>query len=157
MLRSRGPAVGVAMLVACSTVTNSPVPPPASSLDETVFACNVEPILARQCSYNACHGQADFALRVYTPGKLRLNPPMSIDDEQAPLTQAEHDGNFQSAAGFAYGIANTADNFLLRKPLPANDGGFEHKGGAIYTGTSDFQYVAVYNWLAGEGSCAGSD
>jgi hypothetical protein len=143
----------VAVAVASCSVTNATVSSPATTLDETVFACSVEPILARQCSYNACHGQALTALRVYTPGKLRATPPPDLDTAIMPLTQAEHDANFQSAAGFSYGITSVDDNFLLRKPLPADNGGFEHKGGAIYAGTTDPQYVAIRTWLSGNGSC----
>lgn len=142
-----------ATLSACSVEQQQSVPQPPAQLDETVFACSVEPILARQCSYNACHGQANSPLRVYTPGKLRAATPANINDASAVLTQAEHDGNFQSASGFAFDTVNVDDNFLLRKPLPATFGGFEHTGGAIFTDPNDPQYVAIRAWLAGTGSC----
>ncbi len=148
----------LAPLAACA-VTNEPVPDPAAMLDETVFRCSVEPILARQCSYTACHGIATFAgnagsaLRVYTPGKLRASMPATLDDAIMPLTDAEEHANFESASGFAFGLTSIDDNFLLRKPLPATAGGFEHKGGAIYAGTSDAQYMTIHAWLAKTGTC----
>ena len=142
------------MLVACSDVTNSPGIDPSTTLDETVFLCNVQPILARQCSYLACHGQAGTALRVYTPGKLRATTPQSLDDLIAPLGSDEMHANFLSATGFAVTAPNPDDNWLLLKPLPASAGGFEHAGGAIYSGTSDSQYQAIHAWLAGSGACA---
>jgi hypothetical protein len=146
--------LGMAALVvaACTDAVNAPAIDPSTKLDETVFRCSVEPILARQCSYTACHGQATTALRVYTPGKLRAMPPANIDDAIAPLTDDEEHGNFTSASGFAESTA-PVDNFLLRKPLPSSAGGFEHKGGAIYSGTKDAQYVAIAAWLAGSGAC----
>jgi hypothetical protein len=145
--------VAFAVSSGCSDVTNESVADPAASLDETVFRCNVEPILARQCSYNGCHGNAGAAFRVYTPGKLRASPPASLDDQIMPLTTAEEHANFESASGFAYGLTAVEDNFLLRKPLPATAGGYEHKGGAIYAGKSDAQYAAIDAWLSGTGAC----
>lgn len=147
------------MLAACNTVDNPNVPAPSTKLDEAVFKCNVEPILARQCSYSACHGleRADHvqsALRVYTPGKLRATPPKNIDDATAMLTPDEEHANFVSASGFSFDVANVEDNWLLRKPLPPGVGGYEHKGGVIYSGgTGDPQYMTIKAWLSGTGAC----
>lgn len=151
---------GMALVVsaACSSVGNAPATDPSSGLNEMVFQCSVEPVLAKYCSYNACHGipgdnGMGAALRVYTPGKLRATTPTNLTDLTAPLTTAEHHANFLSASGFAFGLASIDDNFLLRKPLPASVGGYEHRGGAIYSGTKDPNYVAIRNWLAGQGAC----
>jgi hypothetical protein len=146
-------ALALACAIACTNVANQPAADPSTALDETVFRCNVEPILAKQCSYSACHGLADAALRVYSPGKLRATQPTDIDSAAAPLTDAEHHANFQSASGFAFSAATVDDNFLLRKPLPAQAGGYEHEGGAIWNGKADPQYVAIRAWLAGTGAC----
>ena len=153
MYRAWGLAV---TLFACTTVTNETVPNPSGQLDEAVFRCNVEPILARQCSYNACHGKADSPLRIYTPGKLRMKQPVSIDDAIVALTPDEHHANFQSAAGFNYGItpAQVDDNWLLRKPLIAAQGGYSHEGGSIWSGGDDPQYGVIRAWLLDQGKCA---
>ena len=152
--------VGMALVVsaACSSVANEPVSDPASSLKEDVFKCNVEPILAKYCSYNACHGiagqdQMGAALRVYTPGKLRATPPQNLTDLTAALTAAEEHANFESASGFSFGGVLPDDNFLLRKPLPSALGGYEHRGGAIYGDKTDPNYVAIHDWLSGQGAC----
>lgn len=161
--RGAGPCTGaIAMAVAagaCSSVVNEPAPDPAATLNETVFKCNVEPILVRQCSYNACHGIAPTpgldsgtAFRVYSPGKLRAVPPKSTDEATAVLTAAEEHANFESAAGLGFDTA-IDDHWLLRKALPSAAGGFEHKGGAIFSGTTDPQYVAIHDWLSGKGVC----
>jgi hypothetical protein len=148
-------AWGLALVMcSCTEVANEPVANPAAKLDEAVFRCNVEPILARQCSYNGCHGTAGSPLRVYSPGKLRATQPKTIDEQIAPLTDAEHHANFESAAGFNFGITAVDDNFLLKKPLPASEGGYEHLGGVIYTSGNDPQYGAIRNWLLGKGVCA---
>src|SRR5271154_5093147 len=83
----------VLALASCNTVTNSPAPDPTMAVDETVFRCNVQPILVRQCSYNACHGNAGSPFRVYSPGKLRASPPATIDDAIAVLTDDEQHAN----------------------------------------------------------------
>ena len=36
-------------IASCSDVTNTGEPEPSTGVDETVFKCNVEPVLARQC------------------------------------------------------------------------------------------------------------
>jgi hypothetical protein len=140
-------------VTACTDVENAGTSDPASTLSEPVFRCNVEPVLVRECSYNGCHGQADHPLRVYSPGKLRAKAPANIDDAVAPLTDAEHHANFLSAAGFTFGGVSPDDNFLVRKPLPSSDGGYEHVGGAIFSGVQDARYVAIHDWLAGKGAC----
>jgi hypothetical protein len=140
-------------ICACGVVENAPAPSPATKLDEAVFRCNVEPILARQCSFNACHGKADSPLRIYTPGKLRATRPADIDAAIAVLTDAEHHANFVSAAGFNFGITAVDDNWLLRKPLPPDQGGYLHEGGVIYSGGSDPQYGAIRAWLTSTGRC----
>src|SRR3954465_14065732 len=143
--------VVVLAVAACADVANAPVTAPV--LDETVFRCKAEPVLVTQCSYNACHGQPESALRVYALGKLRAVPPVDSATLAAPLTDAEHHANYLSAVGFAtYGVA-PVDNWLLRKPLPPGSGGYEHAGGAIYAGTGDPGYVALFQWLNGGGSC----
>jgi len=142
-------------LAACTEVSNAPGTDPSTKLDENVFCGTVQPILLRQCSYAACHGQAGTALRVYAPGGLRAMPPATLDEQNNPLTAAEEHANFTSASGFAVTAPNVDDNFLLKKPLPSSAGGFEHSGGAIYSGTSDPQYMAIRAWLSGTGT-AGS-
>jgi hypothetical protein len=142
-----------ALASACTDVVNDPVAQPSAGLDEAVFRCKVEPVLARQCSYSACHGIAGTALRVYTPGKLRAAPAHDIDAAIAPLSDAEHHANFLSAAGFRFSAPDPIDNLLLRKTLPASAGGFAHEGGAIFQSTGDPQWVAIHDWLAGSGRC----
>ena len=148
----RSAAILCALACACTDVENGSAQDPAGSLSEPIFKCSVEPVLVRECSYNGCHGQQS-ALRVYSPGKLRAKPPANIDEAVAPLSDAEHHANFLSAAAFAFGGVVPDDNLLVRKPLPSSDGGFAHFGGAIFTGVHDARYVAIHDWLAGQGKC----
>jgi hypothetical protein len=142
-----------ALAVGCVAVENGGAPDPSGTLAEPVFRCNVEPILIRDCSYTACHGNAGFALRVYSPGKLRARRPANIDEAIAALTPAERHANFTSAAAFAFGGVAADDNLLLRKTIPSPDGGFEHQGGAVFAGPDDPAYLAIRAWLSGTGAC----
>lgn len=150
---SRPRTCALVFLLGCTDVTNAPSTDPSTTLSETVFVCDVQPVLVTQCSFNACHGKADSALRVYSLGKLRATPPADQTAANAPLSAAETHANFLSASGFAaYGVAPD-DNFLLRKPLPSPSGGYEHLGGAIFTGPTDPGYVAIERWLQGATTC----
>jgi hypothetical protein len=119
-------------------------------LDRATFDRCIAPVFIRNCSFNACHGNEGFALRVYSVGKLRApGTPNTQDARTQPLTQAENDGNYQSAVAFTFGGPAADDNWLIRKPLPAAAGGFEHVGGAIYSGTQDPCVQQIRAWLAG--------
>lgn len=147
--------ISFAAAAGCTTVANAPADNPADQLDRDRFACTVEPILVRDCSYNGCHGNAQFALRVYSVGKLRAGSMETIEDRAVELTADERRANFDSAAAFAFGGISPDDNLLVRKPLPAEAGGYAHIGGAIFTGTDDARVVAIHDWLAGETGCPG--
>lgn len=141
--------------VACTTVENGPPIDPPPALDEATFRCAVEPVLARDCSFLACHGIAGAPLRVYSVGKLRAGASDTLDARQAVLTDAERHANFLSAAAFAYGIDDVDDSLLLRKVLPVTAGGSAHHGGAIFAGLDDPRATAVRTWLAGGTACPG--
>src|SRR5262249_9401514 len=113
------------------TVEQAPSPQSISTLDRGAFDRCIEPILVRNCSYTACHGNEGFALRVYSIGKLRAKGTANnLTALTALLTSEEHDANFRSAVALTYGRPFPEDNLLLRKPMPGSAGGFEHKGGA---------------------------
>jgi len=139
---------------ACVTVDNEPDPGAVLELGETTFRCGVEPILVRDCSYQACHGREGMALRVYSIGKLRAGPADTLDERIAPLTEAEHHANFLSATAFDFGGVAADDNLLIRKVLPAADGGYAHKGGALFTGPGDARAQSLRNWLNGQNPCS---
>lgn len=149
---SRGLSLVLA-IAACTTVENEPATDPTTGLSATGFECKVEPVLVAQCSYFACHGNANSALRVYSIGKLRETPPADATAADAALTASELHANYLSAAGFSAFDQLPANNWLLRKPLPSIYGGYEHQGGAIYSGPTDPQYTAITQWLTGATAC----
>ena len=134
----------------------------ADSLDYNYFVCNVQPVLARRCSYLACHGNPQHALRVYSPGKLRLTDDGTRNGRDGLLTADEVNLNFQSAAGLVI-TASPQDRaapdvqrvLLLGKPLARREGGAEHHGVAIFPVfpaqhiADDPEFIALVQWVQG--------
>ncbi len=137
-------------IAGCTEISGGPAPGAIPVLDEVKFRCRVEPVLVRDCSYLACHGNSGFPLRIYSVGKLRAGDSSTLASRTAPITDAEHHANFLSAAAFAFGDVAPDDSLLLRKPMPSEAGGYEHKGGATFTGPDDPRAVEIRRWLAGQ-------
>ncbi len=131
-------------------------------LDYNTFVCDVMPTLVRRCSYVACHGNAKHALRVYSPGKLRIGDPLARDARDSQLTADEIQANFESAVGMTR--AATVDDRasgklqkipLLQKPLAARFGGDEHQRVGIFpvyphaTPDDDPEWLLLNNWVGG--------
>jgi hypothetical protein len=135
---------------------------PDAFLDYNAFVCTVEPVLIRRCSYLACHGNADHALRLYSPGKLRQVDPGTRNGRDGVLSDSEVELNFQSVSGLLYG-ATAAQRAqpdlqhvpLLGKPLKASFGGAEHHGVGIFpaypaqTLADDAEWQALVAWIGG--------
>jgi hypothetical protein len=136
--------------------------PPASLLDYNEFVCEVQPVLIRRCSFLGCHGNPDHALRIYSPGKLRITDAMDRAARDAKLTATEIMRNFEAATGTVY-TAEPADRQnpddhvpLLLKPTRASFGGSEHHGVGIFPVypatdlTKDAEYQALAAWVGGK-------
>ena len=135
---------------------------PDSFLDYNQFVCSVEPVLIRRCSYLACHGSVDHALRLYSPGKLRQDDPGTRNGRDGVLTDSEVELNFQSVSGLLFDATATqraqADLRhlpLLVKPLKAGFGGAAHAGVGIFpaypaqTLADDAEWQALVAWIGG--------
>jgi hypothetical protein len=167
-LRLASPAFAFAALVlaGCPAPDNShglvTTGLPTSLLDYNEFVCEVQPVLVRHCSFLACHGQADHALRVYSPGKLRLIATTDRASRDAELSATEVMRNFESATGTAYD-ASAADRAspddhvpILLKPTRASFGGSEHHGVGIFPVypaadlVHDPEYQILAAWVGGK-------
>jgi hypothetical protein len=156
---------GVAIFV---FLAGCPQPDPSRGLQTTLvldyneFVCSVEPVLIRRCSYLACHGNPDHALRIYSPGKLRLAAPSTRLQLDTRLSADEVTRNFESAVGTVY-AASPADRQsatdyvpLLVKPVRAAFGGSEHHGVGIFpvAPAPDLDHDAEWNaltaWVRGK-------
>jgi hypothetical protein len=162
------------LVIAAAFVAGCPAPdnshglvttaPPAQLLDYNEFVCEVQPVLIKRCSFLACHGNADHALRIFSPGKLRL-----VDSALA--TRAARDDklsadevmrNFESATGTVYAAQPSDRQFpddrvpILVKPTRASFGGAEHHGVGIFPAypapdlSHDAEYAALAAWVGGK-------
>jgi hypothetical protein len=141
--------------------------PPDQFLDYNSYVCTVMPVLVKRCSYLACHGNENHALRVYSPGKLRLGNPTTRMARDTLLTAQEVELNFESASGIVL-AASAADRnppnvqkvLLLGKPLRASAGGAEHHGVGIFPAypntdpNKDPEFQALLAWVAGAKTAA---
>jgi hypothetical protein len=160
-------AIGLLVVAGCHTYDPKQgfqsVVPPDQLLDYNQFVCNVQPLLVRRCSYLACHGNPDHALRIYSVGKLRLGATETREQRDTSLTADEIESNFQSAAGMVYGASPDERQAgviqkipLLQKPLAARFGGGEHHGVAIfpqYPAASpdvDVEWNTLVKWVGGD-------
>lgn len=135
---------------------------PDQFVDYNQFVCTVMPVLIRRCSYLACHGNPDHALRIYSSGKLRLTDDGTRNTRDSSLTSDEVELNFESAAGLLYlssAAARTAPIIsqvpLLAKPLARRVGGAEHHGVGVFpvypalTLGDDTEWNALVTWVGG--------
>jgi hypothetical protein len=157
----------VVALAGCPAPDNShglvTTAPPAQLLDYNEYVCEVQPVLIRRCSFLGCHGNAEHALRVYSPGKLRLDDSAATrEGRDAKLSPVEVMRNFESATGTVY-FAQPADRQspddrvpLLVKPTRASFGGAEHHGVGIFPAypaqdlAHDADYMALAAWVGGK-------
>ena len=138
--------------------------PPAQLLDYNEFVCEVQPVLIRRCSFLGCHGNADHALRVYSPGKLRLvdGAMTSRTARDAKLSADEVRLNFESATGTVYASQPIDRQYpddhvpILVKPTRAQFGGSEHHGVGVFPVfpaqdlSHDAEYAALAAWVGGK-------
>jgi len=144
--------VALASPQGCANPTFAEADPTAlAPLDEPTFRCTVEPIFLKQCSYLGCHGRQDMPFRVYAVGALRIMGGQTSAGRAQPLTDAEHHANFLSAQGQSFHTPSTSNQLVL-KCLPAEDGGYAHVGGAIWSGRDDPRVQDLLSWLDGTAS-----
>lgn len=164
ILRLTGALVAALTLAACPAPNEAdglPASPPTAALDWAQFVCGAQPILVKRCSYLGCHGDANHALRIYSPGKLRLSATTRSQRDE-PLSPAEVNANYHSAAGQVWpvtghgGAVEPTDIPLLRKPLDAAFGGSEHHGVVVFpvpphaTLGDDPEWRALSDWALGK-------
>lgn len=165
-MRALGFVAAALALTGCPALDSSrglvTTDPPAQVLDYNEFVCAVQPVLIRRCSYLGCHGNVDHALRIYSPGKLRLGAAETRLLRDARLTADEVERNFQSTVGTVYASSaadrqNWNDHVpLLTKATAARVGGAEHHGVGIFPVppaqdlARDPEWQALSAWVTGK-------
>lgn len=162
--RRRGPwslCAALALLGGCA-VDNPPQP--WAPLQRAAFDCAVQPILARECSMPACHGDSARRFQVLAPGRMRLAAELTAalaqqpkEEREAghhpPLTQAELAFNFAQARSMVIAGQPSQDCALLNRPLAVSAGGMYHvEGGDVFSSALDLDYVTLQVWIEGAGA-----
>lgn len=133
--------IALAAILAAPACAQPNGPDRIPPLDHTQFVANVEPVLELRCANPSCHGNDRRALRVYAPGRFRLDPTRLHLAE--PLSADELASNEVSAAAFAADITRADDSLLLSKPT----GRAAHLGGIVFTDPTDREPTAIRTWL----------
>lgn len=116
--------LGVALGAVLGCPSWSEPPPPADpSLDEAFFRCRVQPILTKNCSTFACHGDARRPFSVFARNRLRLGG--TERERNAFLGDDERTWNYRAAAAMV-DLEHRDESPLLMKPLDVAAGGWFH-------------------------------
>lgn len=124
-----------------------------ATLDEPFFRCRVQPVLTKNCSAFACHGDAKRYFRVYARNRLRLGGNEA--ERNALLRDTERAFNFASASGFV-DQAHADESLLVKKPLDEKAGGYYHGGaelfgkGDVFGSRQDAELEVLANWIRGK-------
>ena len=145
----RALTAAVVALGLCGCVTNTPSP--SSDGDPAVFAAQVQPVLARHCSFLCCHGREGMPLGIYAVDYLRLSDPKGLVDPTSPplderaLSPAELLHNRQALAE-RVGADDPVGARLLSRLLPPALGGIAHGGVVVFARREDpdFQALATF-------------
>jgi hypothetical protein len=114
------------------------------------FQVQVLPVLLRDCAFSTCHGSSQRFLRVWGPGRVRLDP---MTREYDPLTAEEATRGYQLALSMI-DPQDPSRSLLLRKPLAVEAGGAGHRGEDqfgrnLYRSVNDQGYLVIARWVLG--------
>lgn len=128
-------ALSLALLVCMGcTQENGPLDLPA--LDTSLFRCEVQPVLAKQCATPACHGSNERYYRLYARNRLRYG----IDelDRADPLSEFEVQANYDATRAMLLGLGRPEESMLLKKPLDERAGGYYHGATVVFGRNSGY-------------------
>lgn len=116
--------------------------------DYATFQREVMPVLARDCSFHACHGARQRFFQVLGPGRPRLSA-LTLDSD--PLTPDELRFNYERARSMI-DRDDPARSPLFLKPLEPVAGGAGHEGvdlfgRNVYPNKLDPSYLVLQNWV----------
>ena len=122
------------------------------------FRDEAYPVLLRDCSFNACHGQPERFLLVYGPNRARINPLTHHDEPAEPL---EVQVTFERALSMLVTSGPVTGSLLLTKPLEERAGGVGHGGvddfnRNVYQSVDDPGYVTLLKWAQAAMPVAGT-
>lgn len=135
---------------ACDSASSGAVLP---TPDREQFTADVYPVLLRDCSFHACHGDSMRPFQVYGAGRRRLADaegelPFPLD----PSLPQEIDASYDRARSMLlYRGEDVAMAPLLRKIRPGGaHEGVDARGLNVYLSTDAFGYRVLEAWARGE-------
>lgn len=139
-----------ALAAGCQKDLAAPIDP--ADLDRPFFDCRVQPVLTRDCSALACHGEPGRYFKLFARNRMRI----AGDETQrnAFMSPEERSHNYNAARAFV-DLADPQGSLLLGKPLEQAAGGAFHvgatlyKGGDVFADTEDPDYQVLAQWVAG--------
>ena len=117
-------------------------------LNFTEFKEDVYPVLIRDCAFQACHGAEGRFLRIWGPGRTRLDSTLNAFSE---ATNEEINRSYERAAAMV-DHAEPSRSLLLRKALATEAGGAGHLGADkfgrnVYRTVDDEGYLKLSRWV----------
>lgn len=125
---------------------------PLPALDEAFFRCRVQPVLTKNCSALACHGDGRRYLRLFGRNRLRFGGTEA--QRNAFTRDTERAANFNAARAFV-DPEHPEESLLLLKPLDQAAGGVYHGGatrygkGDVFRNGDDPDYKVLVSWVQG--------
>lgn len=116
------------------------------------------PVLMRDCGFPECHGNPERFLRLYGPGRLRLDPETPLFSE---VTGDELRNSYDRARSMLATNGDLTTAPLLRKPLAtavSNEGhkGTDNWGRDVYQSASDPNFQILLSWARTAVTSAGA-
>ncbi len=105
------------------------------------FDRDVAPVLQSRCAAAGCHG--------VPPGQSSTRAYRFPTDAQGALFESAHrDAAYEASRRFLDTTERVEFSSLLRKPIPPEEGGVPHGGGALFRGRADPLWRALRDWAA---------
>lgn len=151
--------VGAAVVGGGCAVDNPLEPLPQPSF--AYFACAVQPVLDRDCSNSACHGNVARGMQVLSPSRMRIASEYALarlaiseDDVESgihpPLTGVEVAFNYEQSRGWATARSPNRPAPILDMPLAVSAGGIYHTThGDVFASPDDAGFQVIAAWLRG--------
>ncbi|TNF35502.1 MAG: hypothetical protein EP329_06135 [Deltaproteobacteria bacterium] len=158
-LRRLVTALSCVVAVGGCAVDNPVAPLPQPSFE--YFACAVQPVLDRNCSFGGCHGNVQRGMQVLSPSRMRIASEYAIarlqtTDEEVEegihpaLTNVELSFNYEQARGWSRASSPDRPAPILDKPLAVAAGGLYHTThGDLFASKDDDGYKVIEAWLHG--------
>ena len=130
-------------------------------LDFDHFVCSVQPILERECSMPACHGNSERPFQVLASGRMRIEDEyesaksiLTAADVSAgkhpKLTYGELAFNYYQARAFAKVTQGFLQSQLVTRPLALRVGGMAHAPRAdVFFEPEDPRIQRIEAWISG--------